>query len=84
MTLDRVAVLRGARPLASFSVLEIEAVDRGGANLARLAALIEATGYVTPEPRSEEEIARGYVAQAAEETGASVAARACLARNQGR
>lgn len=67
VTLDRVAVLRGARPLASFSVLEIEAVDQSGANLARLAALIEATGYVTPEPRSKEEIARGYVAQAAED-----------------
>ncbi len=66
VTLDWVAVFRGARPLASFSVLEVEAEGRG-ANLARLAPLIEATGFVTPEPRSKEEIARAYVAQAAED-----------------
>ena len=29
--------------------------------------VIEATGYVTPEPRSKEEIARHYVAKAAED-----------------
>lgn len=67
VALDRVAVFRGARPLASFSALEVEATVGSGANLARLAALIEATGYVTPEPRSKEEIARQYVAQAAED-----------------
>lgn len=67
VTLDRVAVFRGARPLASFSVLEVEATNGSGASLARLATLIEATGYVTPEPRSKEEIARQYVAQAAED-----------------
>ena len=66
VTLDWVAVFRGARPLASFSILEVEAAGRG-ANLARLAPLIEATGFVTPEPRSKEEIARGYVAQEAED-----------------
>jgi CHAD domain-containing protein len=66
VTLDWVAVFRGARPLASFSILEIEAAGRG-TNLGRLAPLIEATGFVTPEPRSKEEIARGYVAQAAED-----------------
>ena len=66
VTLDWVAVFRGARPLASFSILEVEAAGRG-TNLGRLAPLIEATGFVTPEPRSKEEIAREYVAQAAED-----------------
>ena len=67
VTLDRVAVFRGARPLASFSVLEVETPKASGADLKRLAGLIEATGYVVPEPRSKEEIARHYVAQAAED-----------------
>jgi CHAD domain-containing protein len=67
VTLDRVAVLRGARPLSSFSVLEIEAPKGSGANLKRLATLVEATGFVVPEPRSKEEIARHYVAKAAED-----------------
>ncbi len=67
VTLDRVAVFRGARPLSSFSVLEVEAPPGSGANLKRLAALIEATGFVVPEPRSKEEIARHYVAKAAED-----------------
>jgi CHAD domain-containing protein len=67
VTLDRVAVFRGARPLSSFSVLEIEAPKGSGADLRRLAALIEATGFVVPEPRSKEEIARHYVAKAAED-----------------
>lgn len=67
VTLDWVAVFRGARPLASFSVLEVEASNASGADLGRLAGLIEATGFVTPEPRSKEEIARQYVAQAAED-----------------
>jgi CHAD domain-containing protein len=67
VTLDWVAVFRGARPLASFSILEVEARNGGGANLARLAGLIEATGFVTPEPRSKEEIARNYVALATED-----------------
>jgi CHAD domain-containing protein len=69
VTLDWVAVFRGARPLASFSILEVEATKGSGANLGRLAALIEATGYVTPEPRAKEEIARVYVAQAAQDPG---------------
>ena len=67
VSLDWVAVFRGARPLASFSVLEVEAAKGSAADLARLAALIEATGFVTPEPRSKEEIARQYVAQEAED-----------------
>jgi triphosphatase len=67
VTLDRVAVFRGARPLSSFSVLEVEATKGSGANLTRLASLIEATGFVVPEPRSKEEIARHYVAVAAED-----------------
>ena len=67
VTLDWVAVFRGARPLASFSVLEVEARSRSSVGLHRLAALIEATGYVTPEPRSKEDIAREYVARAAED-----------------
>jgi CHAD domain-containing protein len=67
VTLDRVAVFRGARPLSSFSVLEVEATKGRGANLGRLAALIEATGFVVPEPRSKEDIARHYVAKAAED-----------------
>ena len=67
VALDRVSIFRGARPLASFSVLEVEAGNGSGANLNRLADLIEATGFVVPEPRSKEEIARHYVAQAAED-----------------
>jgi CHAD domain-containing protein len=67
VTLDWVAVFRGARPLSSFSILEVEAKGGAGANLARLAVLIEATGFVTPEPRSKEDIAREYVAQANED-----------------
>jgi CHAD domain-containing protein len=67
VTLDWVAVFRGARPLSSFSVLEVEATTGGAADLRRLATLIEATGYVVPEPRSKEEIARHYVAKAAED-----------------
>ncbi|MGD8684359.1 MAG: CHAD domain-containing protein [Chloroflexota bacterium] len=67
VALDRVAIFRGARPLASFSVLEVEAGNGSGANLIRLAGLIEATGFVVPEPRSKEEIARHYVAQAAKD-----------------
>ena len=65
ITLDWVAVFRGARPVASFSVFEVEAPRGSGADLARLAALVEATGFVTPEPRSKEEIARQYVAREA-------------------
>ncbi len=67
VTLDRVAVFRGARPLSSFSVLEVEAPKGSGADLSRLAALVESTGYVMPEPRSKEDIARHYVAKAAED-----------------
>ena len=67
VTLDRVAVFRGARPLSSFSVLEVEVPKGSGADLSRLASLVEATGFVVPEPRSKEEIARHYVAQAAED-----------------
>ncbi len=67
VTLDRVNVFRGARPLSSFSVLEVEAPKVSGANLNHLAALIEATGFVVPEPRSKEEIARHYVVKAAED-----------------
>jgi CHAD domain-containing protein len=67
VTLDRVAVFRGGRPLASFSVFEVEAPKGSGADLKRLADLVEATGYVLPEPRSKEDIARHYVAQAAED-----------------
>ncbi len=67
VALDRVSVFRGARPLASFSVFEVEVGTGSGANLVRLAELVEATGYVLPEPRSKEEIARHYVAQAAED-----------------
>jgi CHAD domain-containing protein len=65
VTLDWVAVFRGARPLSSFSVLEAEAKGNSTAGLRQLATLVEATGYVTPEPRSKEDIAREYVAQAA-------------------
>lgn len=67
VALDRVSVFRGGRPLASFSVLEVEAADGGGAGLNRLADLVEATGFVVPEPRSKEQIAHNYVAQAAED-----------------
>jgi triphosphatase len=67
VTLDRVSVFRGARPLSSFSVLEVEAPRGSGADLGRLAGLIEATGFVVPEPRSKEEVARHYVAMAAED-----------------
>jgi len=65
VALDRVSIFRGGRPLASFSVFEVEAGKGSGANLRRLAQMVEATGFVLPEPRSKEEIARHYVAQAA-------------------
>jgi triphosphatase len=67
LALDRVALFRGGRPLASFSVLELEVPKGSGADLNRLASLVEATGFVVPEPRSKEEIARHYVAQATED-----------------
>ena len=67
VTLDWVAVFRGGRPLSAFSVLEVEAKSDSGAGLRRLAQLVEATGYVQPEPRSKEDIAREYVARAAED-----------------
>jgi triphosphatase len=64
LTLDWVAVLRGGRAVGSFSVLEAEARSpEAGAGLERLAELLEATGYVTPEPRSKEEMARDLVAR---------------------
>ena len=63
LALDRVAVFRGGRPLASFSVLELEVSGGSGADLNRLAGLVEATGFVVAEPRSKEEIARHYVAR---------------------
>jgi CHAD domain-containing protein len=67
VALDRVSIFRGGRPLASFSVFEVEVSGGSGANLKRLADLVEATGFVVPEPRSKEEIARHYVAQAADD-----------------
>lgn len=68
LTLDLVSVVRGGRPLASFTVLEVEALDGAIGSLPDLAALLEATGHVAPEPRSKEEIARAYVAEAADDT----------------
>lgn len=67
VTLDWVAVFRGGRPLAAFSVLEVEAAGGSVADLRRLADLLEGTGYVTPEPRSKEEMARQHVARAMED-----------------
>jgi CHAD domain-containing protein len=64
VTLDWVAVFRGGRPLAAFSVLEVETAGGSLADLRRLATLLEGTGYVTPEPRSKEEMARQHVARA--------------------
>jgi CHAD domain-containing protein len=61
VTLDWVAVLRDGQAAGSFSVLEVEAKDGAGESLGRLAELLEATGFVTPEPRSKEEIARALV-----------------------
>ena len=84
VTLDRVAVFRGARPLSTFSVLEVEAPKGSGANLVRLAELIEATGFVTPEPRSKEEIARHYVAKAAEDPTHRLPRVPTVTRRQGR
>jgi len=69
VTLDRVAVVRGGRPLSTFSVLEVEAKSDDSRALGRLASLVEATGFGTPEPRSKEDIARAYVAAAANDRG---------------
>lgn len=69
VALDRVAVVRGGRPLSTFSILEVEAKSDDSGVLHRLATLIEETGYVTPEPRSKEDIARAYVAAAATDQG---------------
>jgi CHAD domain-containing protein len=65
VTLDWVGVMRGGRAVGSFSVLEVEAEGDDPGDLARLAELVEATGHVTPEPRSKEEMARELVAAAA-------------------
>ena len=61
VTLDWVAVMRDGQAVGAFSVLEVEAKSDGAESLGRLAELLEATGYVTPEPRSKEEIARELV-----------------------
>ena len=68
VTLDRVTVLRGGRSVGAFSILEVEAGSPGSAGaLERLAELLEASGLVTPEPRSKEEMARDLVASDAAE-----------------
>ena len=69
VTLDRVSVIRGGRPLSTFSALEAETKAGDSAVLERLARLVESTGFVTPEPRSKEDIARAYVAAAATDRG---------------
>jgi CHAD domain-containing protein len=61
LTLDWVAVLRDGRAMGSFNVLEVEALSDATGELDGLAELLEATGFVTPEPRSKEEIARSLV-----------------------
>lgn len=64
VTLDQVTVLRGVRNVGTFCALEVEAADDRVDALARLADLLEASGLVTPEPRSKEEIARQMVSDA--------------------
>lgn len=63
--LDEAAVSRFGRQVGSFVTLEIEAADpdaRGaGAALETVAAELEASGLVRPEPRSKEAIGRGMV-----------------------
>ena len=50
---------------ARFAALEVESSDGGEALLERLATVLEATGLLTPEPRSKEEIARPLVEERA-------------------
>jgi CHAD domain-containing protein len=64
LSLDDVSVRRGGRTVGTFCVLEAEALDRQGGGLGRLAALLEESGLVRPEPRSKEELARELVREA--------------------
>jgi triphosphatase len=60
-THDEVEVHSGRTVVGSFTALEVESADGREALLERLAAVLEASGVLTPEPRSKEEIARGMV-----------------------
>jgi triphosphatase len=69
VTLDDVSVLRGGRTVGAFHALEVEAADRVGGGLERVAGLLEASGLVEPEARSKEEIAREMVEEALSHPG---------------
>jgi CHAD domain-containing protein/adenylate cyclase class IV len=62
-TLDEVEVHAGKAILGTFTALEVESSDGREALLERVAAVLEASGLVTPEPRSKEEIASDLVAE---------------------
>jgi CHAD domain-containing protein/adenylate cyclase class IV len=62
-TLDEVEVHAGKAVLGTFTALEVESSDGRETLLERVAAVLEASGLVTPEPRSKEEIAAGLVAE---------------------
>jgi triphosphatase len=61
LSLDEVRVRSGGRLVGSFVALEIEAVGDSGALLERIAADLESSGLVEPEPRSKEVIAAQLV-----------------------
>ncbi len=63
-TLDEVEVHAGRALVGSFVALEVESSDGRETLLHRLATLLEASGLVTPEPRSKEEIAEQLVKEA--------------------
>jgi len=64
LSLDEVRVRSRDSVVGSFAALEVEAVGEAGALLDRIAADLESSGLVEPEPRSKEAIAAGLVEDA--------------------
>ncbi len=63
LTFDAVEVHVGRRRAGSFTTLEVESADGGEVLLRRVAAALEQTRMVEPEPRSKDELAQGIVAE---------------------
>ena len=64
LSIDEAEVRQRGRVAGSFGSLEVESVDGSSDILRRLASRLEATGLVTTEERSKEEIARQLVLEA--------------------
>jgi CHAD domain-containing protein len=67
LSLDEVRVRSRGKNVGSFNALEVEAVGEAGALLDRIAANLESSGLVEPEPRSKEVIAAELVEDAEDE-----------------